>query len=176
MNAEVGNRALITEELITIGKVLRPFGVRGEVRVYPLSDVPGRYESLSDVVLDSNGQCVPTTVTGVRKAGEHYLVRFSAFSTPEEAAAFRGAWLQIPRDASVPPPPGQYYHYQLIGMTVQTEQGEDLGQLSEIYESPHHHLFLIRQGTQERLIPAVRDLVAHVDVDRRTMTVRIPEE
>ncbi|RMH38088.1 MAG: 16S rRNA processing protein RimM [Nitrospirae bacterium] len=171
METDVGSR-----ELITIGKILRPFGVRGEVRVYPLSDVPGRYDSLTEVILDTDGHRVPTTVTGIRKAGEHYLVRFSAFSTPEEAAAFRGAWLQIPIESAVPPPPGHYYHYQLIGMTVQTERGDDVGQLAEIYESPHHHVFLIRKGSEERLIPAVRDLIIHVDVDRQIMTVRVPEE
>lgn len=164
------------DEFITIGKIVRPFGVHGEVRVYPLSDVPGRFDALSDVVLAANGHRTPTTVTRIRQAGGTYIMGFSAFSTPEEAASFRGAWLQVPCDPTVAPPPGHYYQYQLIGMTVRDARDRELGILEEVHDYPHHHLFIVRNGKKEHVIPAVRQIVIDVDVDRRIMIVKVPEE
>ena len=94
------------DSLVTIGRILKPFGVRGEVKVESLSDVPGRFEGLQAVYLTLPHEgATPreTTVTHVREVTAGYLMKCSAFSTPEEAAHFRGAWIQIPVSLELPP-------------------------------------------------------------------------
>jgi 16S rRNA processing protein RimM len=160
-------------ELIAIGQIVKPFGVRGEVRVRSLSDVPGRFEGLKQVTLVApTGRTVATVVNRVRQDRAMYVVGFEAFSTPEEAAAFRGGLVKIPRDQTPPLPPGQYYEFDLVGMTVTDEAGLVLGTLQEILDTGGNHIFVVRQDEQERLIPATREVVASVDVERRMLTVR----
>lgn len=163
-------------DLVTIGKIERPFGVRGEVKVHSLSDVPNRLEEVREVTLVSpSGLVLTTNVMQVRPGGRSYIMRFEAFSTPEEAAQFRGGVLQIPRAASPRLGDGQYYEYELIGMTVQDEQGRVLGILEEIWQLPGNPIFAVRQAARELLIPATKRVVASVDREARLMIVRAHE-
>lgn len=164
----------VAAELIAIGMIEKPFGVKGEVRVRSLSDVPGRLEGLKDVTLvAASGRALVTAVTRVRKQGGSYVLGFDAFSTPEEAAEFRGAFLKIPRGESPPLPAGQYFEYELVGMTVVEESGRPLGTLEEVLETGSSHVFVVRGAGRETLIPALRQMVASVDLQSRTMTVRL---
>ena len=162
-----------SSELIAIGKIEKPFGVRGEVRVRSLSDVPERFEGLTQVTLVSpSGRTLVTGVTRVRANGHSYVLGFEAFTTPEEAAVFRGGLIKIPRSQAPPLPAGQYYEFDLIGMTVVDEAGQLLGTLEEVLETPSNHVFVVRREGREILIPAIKDVVAAVDVKSQTMTIR----
>ncbi len=161
------------EQMVAVGKLGKPFGVGGRVRVHSLTDVPNRFENLKHVTLESPaGHTLVTTVTDVRTTdGRLYLLRFSTFSTPEEAKVYSGAWLKIPREDVPPAPEGHYYQFELIGLTVRDESGNVLGTLREVVEVPHRHLFVIRGGGKEYLLPALRKWIACVDVAAGVMTV-----
>lgn len=160
-------------ELIAIGKIEKLFGVRGEVRVRSLSDVPGRFEGLTQVTLVApSGRALVTGVTRVRANGNSYVLGFDAFTTPEEAAVFRGGLIKIPRGQAPPLPAGQYYEFDLIGMTVVDRAGQLLGTLEEVLETASNHVFVVRREGREILIPAIKHAVASVDVENRTMTIR----
>jgi 16S rRNA processing protein RimM len=163
----------VADELVTIGMIGKPFGVRGEVRVRSLSDVPGRFEGLTTVTLEApSGKTVAATVRSVRATHGAYLLGLDACSTPEEAAGFRGWAVKIPRGSAPPLPPGQYYEYELIGLSVRDEAGREMGTLEEILATPGNHVFVVRGKEGEVLIPATKGAVAAVDLPRRTMTVR----
>lgn len=163
-------------ELIAIGQIVKPFGVRGDVRVRSLSDVPGRFEGLKQVRVEApSGLALVTTVRRVRadhRAAGGYVLGLAAFATPEQAAAWRGGLLKIPRDQAPPLPEGQYYEFQLVGLTVRDEAGAALGTLEEVWETGAHHVFAIRRDGREILVPATKRTVAAVDLERGTMTIR----
>jgi 16S rRNA processing protein RimM len=161
-------------ELVAIGMVEKPFGIRGELRVRSLSDVPGRFETLQRVTLVApSGREIVTSVNRVREHGGSYVLGFEALTTPEDAAEFRGGMIKIPRDQTPPLPAGQYYESDLVGMQVRSERGERLGILEEILETGSNHVFAVRAGKRELLIPATRHVIAAVDVQHRVMTVRL---
>ena len=167
----------VADELVTIGMIEKPFGVRGEVRVRSLSDVPGRFEGLTTVTLEApSGKTVATTVRSVRALHTAYVLRLDACSTPEEAAMLRGWAVKIPPGSSPPLPQGQYYEYELIGLSVRDEAGHELGTLAEILETPGNHVCVVRGKDGEALIPATKDAVAAVDLSSKTMTVRRERE
>jgi 16S rRNA processing protein RimM len=158
--------------MVTIGKVERPFGVRGAVKVRSLSDRPGRFEQLEVVrVAGQAGNVVERTVRNVRKAGSAYIVQFEGITTPEEAGTLRGAWLQVPRAASLEPEE-MLYQCDLIGMTVTDDADRELGVIDAIWELPGHQVFVVTQDGREVLIPAVKEFVKIVDVGQRRMVVR----
>lgn len=163
-------------ELVTIGRIERSFGVRGEARVRSLSDVPGRFDHLHEVTLvASNGKSLVTRVTHVRSGGPTLIVGFDAFTTPEQVAEFRGGLVQVPRGDSPALPTDHYYQCDLIGMVVQDEAGTVLGRLEDVLAFAENQAFLVRQDGKELLIPAAKQLVVSVDVAGRVMTVRLPE-
>ncbi|MCE3222362.1 MAG: rimM [Nitrospira sp.] len=163
-------------ELVTIGRIERSFGVRGEARVRSLSDVPGRFEALRQVTIaGSGGKTLETVVTHVRPGGPTWIMGFEAFTTPEQVAEFRGGFLQAPRGDSPALPADQYYQCDLIGMLVQDEAGTLLGRLESVLDMSDNQSFVVRQDGKDVLIPAAKQVVVAVDVAGRVMTVRLPE-
>jgi len=160
-------------DLVTIGKIERPFGVRGEFKVRSLSDVPGRLDQLKQIqVLELTGQMVYRTVTHVRRAGATYIMALAGVTTPEEAGMLRGGLIQVPRRPAATLSADVYFECDLIGMTVENERGDEVGVLETILEVPDNHVFVVRKGTEEVLIPAAKRFVTSVDLARRRMTVR----
>ena len=160
------------ENMVTVGKLVKPFGVRGQVRVLSLTDVPNRFENLKEVTLESpTGKTLVTTVTDVHSDGRSYLLRFRAFSTPEEVRDYSGAWLKIPQTAVPPAPEGHHYQFELISLTVKDESGNVLGTLEEVVALPHQHLFVIRGVNKEYLLPALRKWISSVDLAGGVMIV-----
>jgi 16S rRNA processing protein RimM len=162
-------------DMVTIGRIDRPFGVRGAVKVRSFSDRPGRFEHLQSVCVTAQGGCtVERRVRQVRRAGASYIVEFENVTTPEEAGTMRGALLQVPQE--MPAQEGDaWYECDLIGMTVADEAGHDLGCLEAIWQLPAHAVFVVRRAGREVLIPAVKDFVRSVDVAQGRMTVRTIE-
>ena len=160
-------------DFVTIGKIERHFGVRGEFKVRSLSDVPGRLDHLKQVqVLETTGQTVERTVTRVRRADSTYIMGLAGITTPEEAGMLRGGLIQVPRAPASALSANVYFECDLIGMTVENEQGGEVGVLETILEIPENQVFVVRKGTEEVLIPAAKNFVTSVDLARRRMTVR----
>lgn len=161
------------EDLVTIGRIERPFGVRGEFKVRSLTDVPGRLDHLTQVhILEHTGQVADRTVTRVRRAGSAYIMGLAGVSTPEEAGILRGGLIQVPRTSAAALPADVYLECDLIGMTVENERGEEVGVIEAILEIPDNRVFVVRKGTEEVLIPAARSFITSVDIPRRKMMVR----
>ncbi len=164
-------------DLVTIGKIERPFGVKGAVKVRSLSDVPGRFDRLGDVsVMGITGQMVDRTVTHVRRAGPAYIVQFAGITTPEGAGVLRGGLIQVPRCEPSARAGNALYECDLIGMAVVNEEGQELGAVETIWELPGHQVFVVRKDGRELLIPAAKNFVTAVDLAQRRMTVRGIEE
>ncbi len=164
-------------EFVTVGKIVKPFGVRGQVRVLSLTDVPKRLENLGEVTLETaSGHSLVTEVTDVHYDGRSYLLRFAAFSTPEEVKAYRGAWIKIPQGSVPPAPEGHHYQFELIGLTVKEESGDLLGVLEEVIETPVQHLFVIRGQGREWILPASKKWITKIDIPGQEMTVVSKEE
>ena len=135
-----------------------------------LSDVPGRFEGLQKVYLTLPHEgAIPeeTGVTNVREIPAGYLVKCSAFSTPEEAARYRGAWIQIPLSPELPRVADTYYQFELIGLNVEDPDGQSMGTIEEIIEYPQHHVLVVRNQEKEFLIPANRRTIEHVDLEKK---------
>ena len=163
-------------ETVTVGQIERPFGVKGEVKVRPLSDVPGRLEGLRSVsLLGRNGQTLETSVTHVRRAGAGFIFGLTGLTTPEDASLWRGGFMRTIRGAVPELPNGHYYECDLIGLAVSTEESQPIGVLEEIWDLPGNPVFVVRRGAKEILIPAAKELVSNVDLAARKMTVRLIE-
>lgn len=164
-------------DFVTIGKIEKPFGVRGEVKVRSLSDVPGRFERLGAVsVVEDTGKTVMRTVTHVRRAGDAYILTFEGITTPEAAGQLRAALIQVPPADPSFRQRDTLYECDLIGMAVMDREGRALGTIDRIWELPGHQIIVVRHDGREWLIPAAKQFIEAVDLTRRQMTVRASEE
>jgi 16S rRNA processing protein RimM len=165
------------EDLVVIGEVTRPHGLRGEVRVTPHTDRPERFEGLNECVLwdPATDTRDVRRITGVRRQGDAVLLVLAGCASVEASAALVGRLVALPREQALPPPPGHVYPWQLVGCRVVTDDGHPVGELSGIEPSPAHDLWVVRGAGREHLIPAVAEIVVEVDVDARRIVIRPPE-
>jgi 16S rRNA processing protein RimM len=163
--------------LVAVGQVLRPYGLRGEVRVRPLTDRPReRFGRLARCVLwepdhDRREDCC---IASCRFDGETVLLRVEGVDSPEAARRFQGRLLAVSRDEVLPPAEGQFYPWQLEGAAVETRDGQRVGRFVGI-ESGAQDLWVVDDGTRRRLIPAVASIVVEVSVVDRRIVIDPPE-
>ncbi len=162
--------------LITIGKVLKPWGVKGEVKVRPLTDFPARFLSLRRVYLVSpEGKEIACAVKSARDPGGNPLLLLEGYDSPEKSRAINNWLIKIPREEAMPLPEGQYYGFELVGMTVLSEGGERLGEITDIFETGSNDVYVMKRGTEEVYIPATKEIVKQVDRKARTMIIHLME-
>jgi 16S rRNA processing protein RimM len=157
---------------IAVGLVTRAHGVRGEVAVRPLSQVPSRFEPGATVFRDEE-ESKPLTVAACRPDRDRLLVTFEGISDRNGAEALGGAYLFVPASWAPQLPEGEYWPHQLLGSDVITEAGRRVGTLSEILHTQANDVWVVAgPDGAEVLVPALRDVVASVDVEARRITIR----
>lgn len=160
--------------LITIGKVIKPWGVKGEMKIELLTDFPERFKKLGRVSLVSPaGKEISCKVTSVRYMNEAPLLVFEGYDTPEKAKALNNWLVKIPQEETVPLPEGSYYWFDLIGMEVFSEAGEKLGTISDIFETGSNDVYVMKRGRQEIYIPATREVIKQVDTGAKKMVIHL---
>ncbi|MGH2522160.1 MAG: ribosome maturation factor RimM [Anaerolineales bacterium] len=160
-------------EFLAVGRVLRPHGLRGELLLQSLTDFPERLEGVETVYLGE--AAAPNRLLGVRVRRGELLIRLAEVVDREAAEAFRGQLVQIRIEQAAPLPPGQYYHHQIIGLPVVTEEGEALGDVTGILETGANDVYVVSGPQGEILLPAIRSVVRQIDLDARRITVHLLE-
>ncbi|MBQ7567707.1 16S rRNA processing protein RimM [bacterium] len=165
-------------ELVAIGKILRPHGVRGEMRTLILTDFPDRFFDTQEVFFLSpdRKKVKRFELVNARYHANWILLKFAGIDTPEAVSEYRHWLITVPQDELVELEEGEYWHFQLEGLQVEDENGQQLGTLKEVVETPGHDLYAVQPPRgKEILIPAVKEFILSVDLDSGKMVVRLPQ-
>ena len=155
---------------MVVGQVAGAWGIRGHVKVRPQTDSPERFDPGSTLYLDG----VAAKVVSSRQDKGGYVVLLDSVTDRNVAETLRGSWLTIPESDLNPLPNGAFYHFQLVDMEVYTDEGERLGQIAEIIETPGNDVYIVRKPDErDLLLPAIKDVVLNVDTEASRMTVRL---
>ena len=161
-------------ERIAVGYITRTKGVRGEVKVEALTHRLDRFDELSAVVLQKDGQeDRPLQIERWRPEGPRVVMKFVGIDTPEKAREIlvRG-YLTIDPHQIAPLPEDMYYVFELVGCTVADESGHQLGTVAEVLQMPSTDVYVVRDGRREVLIPAVGEFIVDISIPRRQLVVR----
>ncbi len=158
----------MTADRVAVGRINGVWGVRGHVKVTPLTSNPERL--VKGAVLYVRGE--PRRVLDVVYPQGYPCMRFEGFADRTAAEALRGALIEIDAEELPPLPEGEYYLHDLEGLEVVTAAGEHIGRLKEVLTTGANDVYVIaRQGKAEALIPAIADVVLSVDLEARRMTI-----
>ncbi len=160
--------------LITIGKVVKPFGVKGEMRIEPMTDFPERFKGLDRVYLVApSGKEVACEVRSVRNTGSILFIQLAGYDSPEKAKSINGWLIKIPEEEAVPLPEGIFYWFEIIGMEVISESGEKLGTIVDVFETGSNDVYVMKKGRKETYIPATKEIVKQVDRKAKRMVIHL---
>jgi len=153
------------EKYLRVGVITSPHGVRGEVKVYPTTDDVMRFKKLDKVILDlGRGETRELKIRQVKFFKNMVILKFDGVDTMNEVEGWRQKDLLITRDQAIPLEEDEFFITDLIGLNVVTDEGETLGTLTDVMETP--------EG-KELLLPAIRDCILDVDLDKEEMLVHV---
>lgn len=162
-------------DVVLVGKVLSSFGLHGWVKVRSLSDVPGRFSPGASLWIGTpEGGWREIVVEEVNFGDRHLLVRFSGFSSREDAEKLQGLFLAVSRKEVPSLPEDHFYHFELIGLTVE-EEGVIRGRVVSIIDGPSYDWLVVvgREGG-EFLLPFIRAYVQEVKREAGIIRVICP--
>jgi 16S rRNA processing protein RimM len=150
-----------TPDYLVIGRVLRPQGVRGELRLEVQTDSPGHLSELEKVYVGSHHTAY--ALTSFRMHRGVLLVSLSGITDRDEADRLRGEIISISLKDAAPLKAGEYYHHQIIGLNVVTDAGEALGQVVEIIQTGANDVYVTRGPAGEVLLPAIKSVILAIE-------------
>ncbi len=153
---------------IVVGRIVKVFGIRGEVVIEPTGDDPGRFARGTVLYLSETGADF-LEIAQVHASGRGLRAQFEG--RPDRTSVEDLAGRTLYQDmADLPPlPEGVYYRFQLQGLRVTAADGSELGVLETVLDAPANDLYEVRGPAGTWLVPARKEFVQWIDLDRGEM-------
>ena len=172
VTAGTGSPPIGEPEYLVVGIVRRPHGVKGEMLMDVRTDFPERLKA--GMTVFAGDQYQPVVLASRRPHAKGLLIRFRGVKTPEDAGLYRNTWVYVPTADRPPLPEGEYYHHQLLGLNVITDEGRELGTIADIVETGANDVYVVRDADgNEILLPAIPPVILDVNLADRQMRVHL---
>ena len=159
-------------EKIKIGQVVNAVGLKGELKVYHYSDYKERFEELTEIYLENTLH----RISGVRYMKQMVILKLAGIDDRTEAEKHKGKDVYIDKEDVRVLPEDTYHIFDLIGMKVADEKGTVIGNLSDVIRNSAQDLYEVEMENKSKfLIPAVEEFILKIDMESRTITVKLIE-
>lgn len=155
------------KQFITVGQIINTHGIKGELKVYPLTDDMKRFRKLKRVYIDG----VEREVVWCKLQTKTVVLKIDGIDSIEDANKYREKYLEVSREDAVKLPKGRYFVADLIGCNVIDEDGIELGKIYDVINTHSNDVYWIKEG-KELLIPALKDIVVSVDVENKQVVIK----
>lgn len=161
------------EQYFRIGVITTTHALAGEVKVYPTTEDPRRFEELDTCYLLDRGSYRPLTIRSCRYFKNLVILGFEEVGSIEEAQLLKQKELYVDREHAIPLEEGEYYLADVLGSMVTDEEGNVLGTLSDYMETAAQLIYKIKtEKGKEFLVPAVDEFIREVNVEEKRMVIR----
>jgi 16S rRNA processing protein RimM len=168
--------AVREDDLISVARIARPQGHRGEVIADLLTDFPERFARLRRVyVKRADGRLLLLDLENSRPHKGRVALKFTGCDSVSSAEELRDARVLVPRDQLVNLPEDTYYDFDLIGCEALTVEGQRLGRVEEVQNYGAAPLLVVRNGARELLIPLVLSICVEISIEQKKIMVDPPE-
>ncbi len=160
--------------MFNVGKVVNTHGIHGEIRVIKITDFEERFEPGNQLYFKSpNGEAEgPFKITAHRKHKNFDLIKFEGLENINDVERFKGGMLMISEEQQEELEAGEYYYHEIIGSSVFTLEGEEIGKVKEILSPGANDVWVIvRKGKKDLLIPYIESVVKSVDPSNKSISI-----
>ena len=165
------------DDMVLVGRIARPHGLRGQVAVNPETDfVEERFRQGAVLWMRGKGESEQQlTVASVRVQNGKPIVAFEGFSRIEDVEPLAGRELRVPESDLRPLEPGWYYQHQLVGCSVETVSGEPVGSVVRVEGGAGGSRLIVEGRRSEIQVPMVEGICAEIDVAARRIRINPPD-
>jgi len=161
---------------ITIARIVKTRGNRGEVVVYSLTDFPNRFDVLEEVWLEfENKRLEKIKLDFTWEHKGRRILKFAGVDTISSAEKLIGCLVQVAENQAIQLPRGTYYDHDLIGCSVEDNRGNILGVVDYILRIPGNNQLVVKDLDKEFMIPAVENICIQISIDKKKIIIDPPE-
>jgi 16S rRNA processing protein RimM len=155
------------EKFLAVGQIINTHGLKGELKIYPLTDDIRRFRKLEKVFIDG----AEKKVVWCKLQTDRVILKLEGIDSIEQAQKYKEKYIEIAREDAVPLEEGTYFVADLIGCTVYDTEGNNLGVVYDVLKTGSNDVYWIKEG-KELLIPALKDIVTEVDVEHSKIIIK----
>ncbi|MDV3427017.1 MAG: ribosome maturation factor RimM, partial [Bacillota bacterium] len=154
-------------EMMTIGQIVNTHGIKGEIKVFPLTDDSSRFKKLKSVYLEG----IETKIESVKIGTKVVILKLSGIDTPEEAEKYKFKYLDIDRRNAVTLAKDSYFVVDIVGCSVFDTNGLRIGEVTKVLNLPSNDVYQV-MGDKEILIPALKSVVKEINTVDKKIIIR----
>ncbi len=158
------------KEYIQIGKIVNTHGIKGELKVVPLTDDKKRFEELKNVYIDN--ELSEFEVQKVRYNKNTVILKLKEFNNINEVLKFKNRYILIHERDAIDLPENSYFMFQINGLDVYLNNGNKLGKIVDILQPGANDVYVVKNGKQEYLIPAIKQVIKQIDLENNKMIIQ----
>lgn len=165
------------KDLIAIGKIVKPKGLKGRLKAVSYMESPGMLEGQQTVLIGTDDRSAsPHHINSITVQGRNLILGFHGIDTIEAAEPLKGQFLYLSRQWLPPLEEDEYYWEDLIGLSVMTDDDRKLGVITGVLPTGSNDVYVCQGDEGELLIPALEDVIVRIDIPKGLMIVQLPEE
>ena len=162
------------EDTLRVGVITSTHGVKGEVKVFPTTDDAGRVKQLKEVLLDTGKERIPMEIQQVKFFKNMVILKFKGFDSINDIEIYKGKDLLVTRDHAVKLGPDENFIVDLIGLKVMTDEGEELGTLTDVIQTGANDVYEVTMENKKTLLlPAIKQCILNVDLEEGKVLVHV---
>lgn len=161
---------------LEVGKIVNTHGLKGEVKIVTWTDSPDVFEDLEYVFTNKKKEEIKLDITNIKYQKNNIIAKFSQINSIEEAETFKNCVLTAERSMLGELPEGVYYIADLIGCTVFDDKDEELGKISDVFNTGANDIYAVsRPKNKDLLIPVTDETILNVDIENKKVYVKLIE-
>jgi 16S rRNA processing protein RimM len=161
-----------------VGKIVNTHGIKGEVRIISRTDFPEERYKIGNTlhIFIADKEPIEVTVQSHRTHKNFDLVTFEGYANVNDVEKFKDSLVKVNESQLGELEEGEYYFHEIIGCTVVTEEGEELGAIKEILTPGANDVWVVKGAKgKEILIPFIDDIVKEIDIEEKRITIHLME-
>lgn len=158
---------------LQVGRIINTFGIKGELKIIPLTDSVERFSQLDYVFIEDEKMDKKLTIQKFRVHKNILIIKFREINTIEEAEKYKNKYIVIERDRANKLPEGSYFICDIIGLDVYSNDDNFLGKIKDVIKTGSNDVYVCynKENGKEVLIPAIKQIVKEVNIDKGYMKI-----
>jgi 16S rRNA processing protein RimM len=159
-----------------IGYIVKPQGIKGEVKVQPETPNPGRFKKLKQVFIRNESGTQKLSIRSVRFDDRFVYLGFLEVQDRDQAELLRSSEILIEAADLIKPNKGEYFVHDLVGCRVFDEKNTLIGEITDVVQMSSSDIYVVRtEDGDEKLIPAIREVIREVDTENKRVDIHVME-
>lgn len=164
----------MSDEFITIGKVVSTQSNKGEVNVFPLTDSTDRFKKLDSVILRNSNSRITVNIEKIRIKENTVVLKIKDIENIQEAKMIIGSFLEVERKDAIKLPKDTYFLFEIVGLEVYNENNIFLGKIENVISTGSNDVYIVKgKNKKELFIPAIREVVKNIDLEKKRITIKM---